>query len=413
MNQLVVNAGSSSLKLCVLDGEDNPLRMESLPAVGGSFDPTALQQFVAQNSDSIDAVGHRIVHGGTLFVGPTRLDHSIMEMLKKLIPLAPLHQAACLRATEIVSQVLGEVPSVGCFDTAFHAGLPEPAATYAVPLEWRTRLGVRRFGFHGLSHGYAWRRTIELMGHSGAGIRLVSCHLGAGASLAAIAEGRSIDTTMGFTPLEGLVMATRQVRSTPASSSGLPRSKESRSAISPTPSSTNRVCSPSPALRTCPRSKRWRRRTTTLPGSRSMSTCTGCGPGSPRWRVPSVDSMPSLLPEESERMRPSYGPARSRLWDSLAFRSTTRRTVQHRLTPRSQARVLTSGSSSCERERTCRSHRKCARSSCEPAACGRRHEMLDMVYLLITTFSAPVSDARANASYAASIWPISKWCVTN
>ncbi len=209
MNQLVVNAGSSSLKLSVLDGDDNSLRTESLPAVGGSFDPAALRKFVAQNSGSIDAVGHRIVHGGTLFVGPTRLDHSVMEMLQDLIPLAPLHQAACLRATEIVSQVLGEVPSVGCFDTAFHARLPEAAATYAVPLEWRTRLGVRRFGFHGLSHGYAWRRTIELMGHSGAGIRLVSCHLGAGASLAAIAEGRSIDTTMGFTPLEGLVMATR------------------------------------------------------------------------------------------------------------------------------------------------------------------------------------------------------------
>ncbi len=209
MNLLIVNAGSSSLKLCVLNADDNLLQDQSLPAVGGAFDPMALRRFVAESSDSIDAVGHRIVHGGTRFAGPALLDHSTTEILRGLVPLAPLHQTSCLRAAEIVGEVLGEVPAVGCFDTAFHAGLPEAAATYAVPLEWRARWGVRRFGFHGLSHGYAWRRTIELMGHSGAGVRLVTCHLGAGASLAAVAEGRSVDTTMGFTPLEGLVMATR------------------------------------------------------------------------------------------------------------------------------------------------------------------------------------------------------------
>jgi acetate kinase len=206
---LVVNAGSSSLKLSVLDGDDNLLHAESLPAVDGAFDPMALRQFVASRADSIDAVAHRFVHGGPHFAGPARLDQANTEILRGLVPLAPLHQTTCLRAAEIVGQVLGEVPAVGCFDTAFHARLPEAAATYAVPLEWRTRWGVRRFGFHGLSHGYAWRRTIELMGHSGTGVRLVTCHLGAGASLAAIAGGRSVDTTMGFTPLEGLVMATR------------------------------------------------------------------------------------------------------------------------------------------------------------------------------------------------------------
>lgn len=209
MNLLVVNAGSSSLKLSVLDVDDHLLQTEKLPALDGTFDPMVLRHFVAARAGSIDVVGHRIVHGGTHFAGPTGLDHATMETLRGLVPLAPLHQTACLRAAEIVSEALGGVPAVGCFDTAFHAGLPAAAATYAVPLEWRTRWGVRRFGFHGLSHGYAWRRTIELMGHSGTGVRLVSCHLGAGASLAAIAEGRSVDTTMGFTPLEGLVMATR------------------------------------------------------------------------------------------------------------------------------------------------------------------------------------------------------------
>jgi acetate kinase len=209
MNLLVVNAGSSSLKLRVLNADDDLVRAEDLPAVRGAFDPAALGRFLSERPGPIAAVGHRIVHGGPHFAGPARLDATTTEALRGLVSLAPLHQTACLRAVDIVGNVLGDVPSVGCFDTAFHSRLPEASATYAVPLEWRARLGVRRFGFHGLSHGYAWRRTIELMGHSGAGVRLVTCHLGAGASLAAVLEGRSVDTTMGFTPLEGLVMATR------------------------------------------------------------------------------------------------------------------------------------------------------------------------------------------------------------
>lgn len=209
MNLLVVNAGSSSLKLRVLGPENEVVRAENLSAVRGEFDPTALRRFLAENDGSIAAVGHRIVHGGSQFVRPARLDGSTIEALRHLVPLAPLHQTACLRAVDIVAESLAGVPAVGCFDTAFHANLPEAAATYAVPLEWRRQWGVRRFGFHGLSHAYAWRRTIELMGHSGTGVRMVTCHLGAGASLAAVLEGHSIDTTMGFTPLEGLVMATR------------------------------------------------------------------------------------------------------------------------------------------------------------------------------------------------------------
>ncbi len=209
MNLLVVNAGSSSLKLGVLSPDDDMLQSESLPSDRGTFDASALRRFIGQCPCPIDAVGHRIVHGGTYFDGPTLLDPATMETLGKLVPLAPLHQMSCLRAVEIVRAAVGDAPAVGCFDTAFHADLPEAAATYAVPREWRDRWGVRRFGFHGLSHAYAWRRTIELMGHSGTGVRVVTCHLGAGASLAAVVEGRSVDTTMGFTPLEGLVMGTR------------------------------------------------------------------------------------------------------------------------------------------------------------------------------------------------------------
>jgi acetate kinase len=120
-----------------------------------------------------------------------------------------LHQPKSLRALELVSRVLLDLPQVGCFDTAFHAHLPAAASTYALPPEWRNRWDLRRFGFHGLSHAYASRRAAELMQQRLEGLRMVICHLGAGASLAAVEHGVSVDTTMGFTPLEGLVMATR------------------------------------------------------------------------------------------------------------------------------------------------------------------------------------------------------------
>ena len=123
--------------------------------------------------------------------------------------LAPLHQPKSLAALDAVSEALPELPAVACFDTAFHATLAPAAYTYALPGEWRERWGLRRYGFHGLSHAWVARRTALLLGCDAVGLRIVSCHLGAGASLCAIGDGRSLDTTMGFTPLEGLVMATR------------------------------------------------------------------------------------------------------------------------------------------------------------------------------------------------------------
>jgi acetate kinase len=158
-----------------------------------------------------DAVGHRIVHGGTAFDGPARVTPRVVERIAALTDLAPLHQPKSLAALQAVSAALPDVPAVACFDTAFHATLPPAASTYALPREWRKRWDLRRYGFHGLSHAYASRRATELLGARGeaAGLRIVTCHLGAGASLAAVVGGRSVDTTMGFTPLEGLVMATR------------------------------------------------------------------------------------------------------------------------------------------------------------------------------------------------------------
>jgi acetate kinase len=187
---LVVNAGSSSLKLSVLDGDE-------LVATPGDI----------SEAGQVDAVGHRVVHGGTEFVDPVLLDDAVVRRLAALADLAPLHQPKSLRGIDLVKRELPDVPAVACFDTAFHARLPAAASTYALPREWRKRWPLRRFGFHGLSHAYASRRVAELAGPDAR--RIVTCHLGAGASLAAVRDGVSVDTTMGFTPLDGLVMATR------------------------------------------------------------------------------------------------------------------------------------------------------------------------------------------------------------
>ncbi|HEY6014025.1 MAG TPA: acetate/propionate family kinase [Candidatus Limnocylindrales bacterium] len=205
---LVVNAGSSSLKLRVLDAGDAIVASADLPAPRGSTDAVAAADAI-RGFGPVGAVGHRIVHGGTQFSSPVRIDASVVVRLRALTDLAPLHQPKSLAALDVVSGVLPDVPAVACFDTAFHATLPPAASTYALPPEWRKRWDLRRYGFHGLSHAYASRRVTELLGRSADGLRLITCHLGAGASLAAILDGRSVDTTMGFTPLEGLVMATR------------------------------------------------------------------------------------------------------------------------------------------------------------------------------------------------------------
>ncbi len=208
MRILVVNAGSSSLKLRTLAADDTLTASRDLPAPRGLAEEAAMTAAIREMGP-VDAVGHRIVHGGTEFSGPVLIDDEVERRLAALTDLAPLHQPASLAALRTVRAVLPRVPAVACFDTAFHASMPEAAATYALPLEWRKRWDLRRFGFHGLSHAYAARRAAALLGRPSDEFRVVTCHLGAGASLAAVHGGRSVDTTMGFTPLEGLVMATR------------------------------------------------------------------------------------------------------------------------------------------------------------------------------------------------------------
>jgi acetate kinase len=205
---LVVNAGSSSLKLSVVESDDTTALSESIAAPAGRVDEGEVRTVLA-SAGRIDAVGHRVVHGGTEFREPVRIDETVLRKLHDLSDLAPLHQPKSLQALELVGRLLPTVPAVAAFDTAFHAAMPAVASTYALPPEWRRRWPLRRFGFHGLSHAYVSQRAAELAGCAVEELRVVSCHLGAGASLAAVDRGRSVDTTMGFTPLEGLVMATR------------------------------------------------------------------------------------------------------------------------------------------------------------------------------------------------------------
>ena len=208
MRVLVVNAGSSSLKLRLLGPDDEPLAERDLPPVDHAGTKDDVRRFL-DDAGGVDAVGHRVVHGGSEFRESVLLDDPVLTRLRKVSELAPLHNPPALSAVDLARALLSQVPHVACFDTAFHATIPEGAAVYAIPREWTEERGVRRYGFHGLSHAYAAGRAAELLGRLPEGLRVVTCHLGAGASLAAVSSGRSVDTTMGFTPLEGLVMSTR------------------------------------------------------------------------------------------------------------------------------------------------------------------------------------------------------------
>jgi acetate kinase len=208
MHVLVVNAGSSSLKLRLLDPADQIVDTLDLDRWTGRDELGEIERFVS-TVDRVVAVGHRIVHGGTEFTGPAVVEGDVRDRIAALAVLAPLHQPRGVSGIDAVAIALPNVPAVACFDTTFHRTIPGAAATYALPRAWNRRWCLRRYGFHGLSHAYASRRAAELLGHDPAGLRIVSCHLGSGASLAAISGGRSVDTSMGFTPLEGLVMATR------------------------------------------------------------------------------------------------------------------------------------------------------------------------------------------------------------
>ena len=156
----------------------------------------------------IDVVGHRIVHGGHEFVQATAITPEVKSAIARMSAFAPLHNRAELDGIEAIEKRIGKVQQVAVFDTAFHSRLPQPAAVYPGPYEWLAQ-GIRRYGFHGINHQYCAERTAQLLGKDLRSLKLVTCHLGNGCSLAAIRDGHSVDTTMGFTPLEGLMMGTR------------------------------------------------------------------------------------------------------------------------------------------------------------------------------------------------------------
>ena len=208
MRVLVLNAGSSSLKLSLVDDDDTTLAEHDFDVKDGRLDDAQVASAV-RSMQGIEAVGHRIVHGGSRYPASVRIDGEVIRYLVSITDLAPLHLPTALAGIASVREVLPRMPAVACFDTAFHSKMPAAASTYAIPFEWRERYGIKRYGFHGFSHSYAARRAAEMLGRPLRELRIVTCHLGAGASLAAVRGGRSVDTTMGFTPLEGLVMATR------------------------------------------------------------------------------------------------------------------------------------------------------------------------------------------------------------
>jgi acetate kinase len=204
---LVVNVGSSSFKWSAL-AEDGALSASGNEAWTASIDAADAQ--VARALEKVGrplAVGHRMVHGGPSLVGSVRVDARVRATLETLRPLAPKHMGPALAAVDACAGLLPGVPQICAFDTAFHATMPEEARLYAVPPAWAEPLSLRRYGFHGLSVAYAVRRTEVILGALPP--RVIVCHLGSGASVTAVREGRSADTSMGYTPLDGLVMATR------------------------------------------------------------------------------------------------------------------------------------------------------------------------------------------------------------
>lgn len=233
MNVLVLNAGSSSLKFRLLNMTNQEmvlasglvekwgtpqasLRMEvkgqppECRSVAAETPTHAAEHAIeACRPLGIDAIGYRVVHGGPRFTEPARISNQVIDDIRDVSHLAPLHNGLALAAMEAGQKVLPNVPGVAVFDTAFHRTMPDVAALYAIPPYLARKHALRRYGFHGISHRYVSQRLLECLNRPAAGCRLITCHLGNGASLCAIGDGKSIDTSMGLTPLEGLMMGTR------------------------------------------------------------------------------------------------------------------------------------------------------------------------------------------------------------
>lgn len=247
MKILILNAGSSSLKYQLIDMQDESILakglVERIGIAGSQIKQTAgskvfeaqapmkdhvegiqymlaaltdKEKGVVKNMNEIGAVGHRVLHGGEKFTASVLVDDKVIAAIEENIPLGPLHNPANLMGIRACQKIMPSTPNVAVFDTAFHQTMPKKAYLYGVPKEYYTRLKVRRYGFHGTSHRYVSRRAAEFLGLPVEGLRIITCHLGNGSSLAAVKDGKCIDTSMGISPLEGVVMGTRSGSLDPA-----------------------------------------------------------------------------------------------------------------------------------------------------------------------------------------------------
>jgi acetate kinase len=208
---LVLNAGSSNLKASLIEPPNRaPAFERTISWIDDGRDGASatVREVLKRTGKPIDAIGHRVVHGGERFTGPTWLDDATIDGIESMTDLAPLHNPLALATIRSARQFLPAVPQVAAFDTAFHATLPESARRYPVPDDW-ARAGIRRYGFHGLSVAWSVQRASEMLDRPVEELRLVVAHLGGGCSVTAVDGGRSVDTSMGMTPLEGLMMGTR------------------------------------------------------------------------------------------------------------------------------------------------------------------------------------------------------------
>jgi acetate kinase len=206
---LIVNMGSSSLKWVVLDASTEQVKAQGEAHWQGARGGQHTDELAAAlgQAQGVDAVGHRVVHGGLKFRDAVVIDDGVRAEIEELSELAPLHNPAALAGIDAARRQFPDVPQVAAFDTAFHRDMPEAAAVYPIPWDWTSRWGLRRFGFHGLSVAYAVERARAELGRLPP--RLVVCHLGAGCSVTAVLDGRSVNTSMGFTPLDGVMMTQR------------------------------------------------------------------------------------------------------------------------------------------------------------------------------------------------------------
>ncbi|MEO8245792.1 MAG: acetate/propionate family kinase [Chloroflexota bacterium] len=211
MRLLVLNPGSSTLKASVVEAGAEPLAAAEAAWPAGDVDADTVVNGLLEQlpTNEVEAIGCRVVHGASTYREPTVVDDRLLRRVDALDALAPLHNRRAAAVMRAVGVRFVGIPQVACFDTAFHADLPETAWRYALPRDWVDRWSIRRYGFHGLSVQWATRRAAQLLDRSAEGLAIAVAHLGSGSSVTAVLGGRAVDTTMGFTPFEGLVMGTR------------------------------------------------------------------------------------------------------------------------------------------------------------------------------------------------------------